>query len=432
MSLLPVYLAAVVVLLGLEALVSMTEAAFFAVPGLALKRFRHELEGRSDPGAKVRLGRARQVEQALSRPNELLGAVLVFDMLVSVSLSSVVALLSMALARHYEWPEAVVLAAGSAVLLLVLLVVGEVLPKVLAVRQPLRYALALAGFGRLLQTGLAPVAERMERATAALLGRVRPEPFPTRSEFATMMELGRERGVIRPEEEAVLASLAEMDERSVSAIMTPRIAMAAVERNQPVRTATELACRVRRSRIPVYDGTIDHVTGVYYAKDSFAVSDDAVPVGSIAREAFFVPEVKPVSAVLEEFRRQAVHIAIVIDEFGQTAGLVTLEDVLESIFGEIRDEYDPSQPPPFVRVDAGAYRVDGDIDIETLNRLFGNAFRGEDFERLAAFIHYHLGHLPAAGEKLLFRDLVLEIREMSGNAIRQVLIRREGRAEERR
>ena len=426
-----IYLLVAVLLLLLEAMVSMVEASFFSVPRLALKRLRHELEGRrmGQAAADVRLKRVASVEHSLKRPSLLLGAILVFDMLITVSLVSALTLFGMMLARRYGWPEAAVAAVGGLVVLVVILVAGEVLPKVMAVRQPLRYALALAPFSEVLQTALAPIAVLMERAANRLLSRARPQPFPTRNELATMIEIGKEQGVIRGEEEAILARLVELDERTVSEIMTPRIAMTAVERGQTVRQATELACAAHRSRIPVYDRTVDRITGIYYVKDYFAQDDDSAAVGSKAREAHFVPEVKPVSALLEEFRRQAAHMAIVIDEFGQTAGLVTLEDALESIFGEIRDEYDQSQPSPWTRIDAGTYVVEGDIDLKTLNRLFRNSFRGAGFERLSALIHHLLGHLPEAGETLEYRNLVLEVQQVAGNAIERVLIRRKARQE---
>jgi CBS domain containing-hemolysin-like protein len=256
------------------------------------------------------------------------------------------------------------------------------------------------------------------------MGRAKSQPFPSEAELATMIEVGKTRGVIVGEEGTILGNLVVLAKRRVSEIMTPRIDMVAVEKNQPVSAVAAQARQRRCSRIPVYDGTIDRVTGIFYLKDFFGLESDTVPVGSVARDAFHVPEVKSVASLLEEFRRQGVHIAVVVDEFGQTAGVVTLEDALEAIFGEIRDEYDLAEELPYFQLDAKTWLVDGEIDLATLNRKFRGAFSGERSERLAGFIHDRLGRLPAEGETLQVRDLVLEVRQVTGNAIEKVVIRR--------
>jgi putative hemolysin len=206
--------------------------------------------------------------------------------------------------------------------------------------------------------------------------------------------------------------------------MTPRIDIAALEKNTAVHAAMDYARQTHRSRFPVYDRSIDHITGIFYVKDYFRLSDDTAPVGTVSREPYFIPEVKRVPALLDEFRRIGVHVAVVVDEFGQTAGMVTLEDVLEVIFGEIRDEYDTTEQLPYTRLDEHTYSVDGDIDLRTLNRLFRHAFRGQDFERLAGFIHHMLGRLPVTGDNFQFRNLQFEVQQVSGNQIERVLIRR--------
>jgi len=414
-------------LLLLEAWISITESSFFSVPRLALERLKHELESNRSSAAghpRAQLRRIAQVESLLARPNRLLGAILVADMLISVSLSSVVALLSVQLAHRLSASEPLALTLGGAVLLVVLLVFGEVLPKVVALRRSLRIALMFAPLAADLALVLAPVSALLERLTRGLPGRAKPLPFPTDVELTKMIELGRERGVIVGDEGVILTNLVELGKRRVSEVMTPRIDMLAVEKDRTVAEVVAQSRQMRCSRIPVYDGTIDRVTGIFYVKDSFGLDADTVPVGTVARDAYHVPEVKPVLALLEEFRREGVHIAVAVDEFGQTAGVVTLEDILEAIFGEIHDEHDLAEELPWFRIDAGTWLVDGEIDLKTLNRQFANAFRGERFERLSGLIHHLLGRLPVAGETIRFRSLLLEVRQVSGNAIEKVLIRK--------
>lgn len=421
-------LGTLLLLLLAEGWISMVEAAFFSIPSLALERLRDDA-GRNEKldepeSMRVSPGRVRQMDRLLGQPARLLGAILVSDMLVSVTFSSLGALAGVMIAHRQGWSEPVVLIVTSILLTLLLLVVGETLPKVLALRNPLRLALSAAPAMSVVFRLLAPVSHVLDRAAGGLLRNARPVPFPTEAELHTMIDIGKERGVIIGSEEDILWNLVELDRRTVSEIMTPRIDMVAVDKSTPVRDVLTRARDSRRSRIPVYDGTVDKIAGMFYVKDHFGLEDLGVPVGSVAREPYLIPEEKKVPALLDEFRKLGVHIAVVIDEFGQTAGLVTLEDVLEAIFGEIRDEYDKTEPQPYIKLDARTWVVDGEIDLKTLNRLFRNAFRGQDFERLAGFIHHRLGHLPEVGEKLKFKGLTFEVKQVSGNAIERVLIRR--------
>jgi CBS domain containing-hemolysin-like protein len=147
-------------------------------------------------------------------------------------------------------------------------------------------------------------------------------------------------------------------------------------------------------------------------------------MASVAREPYMIPETKKLPALLDEFRRLGIHIAIVVDEFGQTAGLVTLEDVLEVLFGEIRDEYDKAEESPFIRLPDGSYSVDGDVDMRTLNRTLRHAFHGLGPGRLSGFIHDRLGRLPEPGDRFEFKDLELTVSEVREHQIERVLIRR--------
>jgi CBS domain containing-hemolysin-like protein len=412
-------------LLVLEAWVSMIEVSFFSVPSLTLERLRHEAaargQGRSATGTSDRV---LKLERLLAQPTQFLGTILVADTLISVALSSDVALFAVLFARRFGQSEALVMTIAGVALVLALLVLGETVPKLLALRRPVRLALAFVPVVGVIHSLLRPVSLLLQRAAERILGGARTVPFPTEAELKTMIELGKERGVIVGGEEEILWNLIELNRRTVSEIMTPRIDFQALEKDTTVKRALELAREKRRSRLPVYDRTIDRIVGVFYIKDCFRLSDDSVPVGTVARDAYFIPEVKKVPALLEEFRRLGVHVAIVVDEFGQTAGLVTLEDVLEVIFGEIRDEHDATEELPYFRVDEHSYWVDGDVDLRTLNRLFRHAFKGQDFERLSGFIHHMLGRLPESGDRFRFKNLVIEVQQVRENQIERVIIRR--------
>jgi CBS domain containing-hemolysin-like protein len=209
--------------------------------------------------------------------------------------------------------------------------------------------------------------------------------------------------------------------------MTPRIDIVAVPESATIAEAIATCRRAGFSRLPVYRDTVDRVTGTIHIKELLAVTDERAPVSAIARPPWFVPEVKSLPELLDELRRRGSHIAIVVDEFGQTAGLVTLEDLLEAVFGEITDEYDVAEELPYSKVEEGCYLVDGEIDVATLNRLFQNALRGVASERLSSLIHEKLGRLPASGDHLVLGRVEITVKETDGPKVEKVVISRRER-----
>jgi CBS domain containing-hemolysin-like protein len=409
----------------------MAEAAFFSIPKLTLGRLKSVINGQqrvaeldSLPPDSRSLHRIALVDTLLGQPTRLLGAILISDTIFSVSLSSVVALLAEHVASRYQLPEALTVTAGAIVLIFVLLVLGETVPKLIALRNPLRIASGLGPVVSVLDRALSPISRWLDLGASRVLTLPKPAPFPSEAELKTMLEVGQERGVIKGSEEEILWNLVELDKRTVSEIMTPRIDVKAIPADMTISQAMEIARRTMHSRFPVYEETIDHVVGIFYIKDYLRLEDDTAKVVTACREPYLIPETKSVPALLDELRRLGIHIAVVVDEFGQTAGLVTLEDVLEALFGEIRDEYDLAEPLPYLRLPDGSYSVDGDIDLKALNRLFRNLFRGQESERLSGFIHHELGRLPESGDMFEFRGFRFEVTEVNQNQIGRVIIRR--------
>jgi CBS domain containing-hemolysin-like protein len=305
-----------------------------------------------------------------------------------------------------------------------LLVLGDVTPKLVATRVPAAFVAAgapVVGIARWLLWPFVAVLVRVGSRLALL----RHDPATlSDEELHTMVEIGRERGVLAAGEEEILSRLIGLEDRKVSEVMTPRIDVVGFPGETSVRDAVAIARNSGLSRLPVWEGTRDRITGIVYAKELLAAPDPAAPVASLARPPFFVPEVKRLLELLDELRRKGSHVAIVVDEFGQTAGLVTLEDLLEAIFGEITDERDIAEELPWCRFDEHSFLVDGEMDIAGLNRLFANAFRGIRHGRLSAFIADRLGRVPARGDSLRYRDLDITVHETEGNKLEKVLIRR--------
>jgi CBS domain containing-hemolysin-like protein len=238
--------------------------------------------------------------------------------------------------------------------------------------------------------------------------------------------------VIEPGESAMMQSVFELGETIVREVMVPRTDMVFVERDKTVRQALSLALRSGFSRIPVVGENLDDVIGIAYLKDlvqhieNNRDSESVTKVETVMRPATFVPESKPVDALLREMQARQIHLAIVIDEYGGTAGLVTIEDILEEIVGEITDEYDQEQPT----VDwlgPGRARVTARLPVTDLEELFGVSIDAEDVETVGGLLAYALGRVPIAGSVATVSGLTLTAESLAGrrNRIGTVTVERE-------
>ena len=407
------YLVAIVLLLVCSAFFSGSETALFSLtPGK-----REELKT-SRPHA------FRRVDNLLSDPGRLLGTLLLGNLIVNTAASGVFTLALLALARRSGTSEALLLGAGGIAMTVVLLIFCEVTPKVMASRNPGSFAPWVAGPIRVARVVLLPFTTLLMRVSHRLTPKQHEPAVLSDDELHTMIDVGKQREVIFGSEEEILTNLVGLEKRTVSEVMTPRIDIVAVPENMTIREAAATCRDAGFSRIPVFHDTIDHVSGTVYAKDLLSADDSNAPVCSLCRPAFFVPEVKHLPPLLDELRRKGSHIAVVVDEFGQTSGLVTLEDLLEAVFGEIVDEYDVVEELPYSKLDEHSYLVDGEIDLATLNRLFRRAFTGLGHERLSAFMQDKLGRLPSEGDIITHRTLEITVKETDGPKLEKVLIRK--------
>lgn len=396
---------ATIVLLILSFIFSGSEAAFFSLP-------------------QWRVRENRQLRRLLAEPGRLLGTLLFGNLLVNISATAIFTLMLLQLSSQFRLAPAIMLPAGGILMTAILLLFGEITPKLLATRYPDAFARAFPPFISVVQYLLFPVTWLLNQINA--FARLLPEETDQLSEpeLQTMITFGREQGVLLPGEEEILGNLIQLDRRTVSEVMTPRQDMVAVPEDAPIAAALDTCRQSGFSRLPVYSGTLERITGVVYAKELLTAPDPGLPVTNITRPPYFVPEVKRLAPLLDELRRKNSHIAIVIDEFGQTAGMVTLEDILEAIFGEIRDEFDRAEELPYRKVAENEYIVDGEIDLATLNRLFDDAFTGFEFDRLAALIYDRLGRLAKTGDTVRIGNLEITVTELSEHRLEKVLIRK--------
>ena len=231
---------------------------------------------------------------------------------------------------------------------------------------------------------------------------------------------------IERDERQMIKGIIELEETLAREIMVPRIDIVAVEVKTPLSQVINTIVERGYSRIPVYEETIDNIIGVLYAKDLLKSFSNGSPPQTIMdlglREAHFIPENKKVSDLLTELRQKRVHITIVVDEYGGTAGLVTIEDLLEEIVGEIEDEYDPQQEVHIQQMGELDYIIDAKVDIDELNDILGTHIEKEDFDTVGGVVYSKLGKIPSNGDNVSMNGLTISVLSTTGHRIKKVRV----------
>jgi CBS domain containing-hemolysin-like protein len=251
-------------------------------------------------------------------------------------------------------------------------------------------------------------------------------PFVSEEEIRSMAEVGHEEGVIEEEEKELIHSVFEFGDTIVREVMVPRPDIVAIDFRKPLRAVQDVVLRHGYSRIPVYREDLDRTEGFVYAKDVLKALHQGkqnVPLLDLARPARFVPESKRVAELLREMQEQKFHVALVTDEYGSVSGLVTLEDLLEELVGEIADEYDRDDPQT-EPVDERTYRVNGRLPIDDVNDLFGVKLPQEEWDTVGGLMYGLLGAVPKQGDTVEFGDLTFTAERVLGRRISKVLISR--------
>jgi putative hemolysin len=335
-------------------------------------------------------------------------------------------------------------ATGAALVLVTLLlslftiVFGELVPKSVALAHPDRVALLVAGpidlLGRLLGP-LVAVLAGVTRAVVRPFGiEVTKEARISAEELKLIVERGGEEGVLEAEEEQMIHAVIELGDRRLHEVMVPRPDIVALPASATIDEAVEVIVREGHSRIPVYEESIDEIVGILYAKDLLPILKDGAerpPLRSLLRTPVFVPESMPIDDLLHELQRRKVHLAIVLDEYGGTAGLVTIEDLLEEIVGEIQDEYDVEEPL-VVRLSPDEARMDGRVSIEELEETFEvelDLDDREEYDTLGGLIFHRLGELPEPGDRVTVGPLTMTVESTDGRRVGKVLVVRTAKSE---
>ncbi len=248
-------------------------------------------------------------------------------------------------------------------------------------------------------------------------------PLITEEEIMTLVDAGEEGGVIEEEEKAMIYSIFQLSDTLAREVMSPRIDIQALEENTTLIEATDKMLRTGYSRAPVFKDSIDNIVGMVYIKDLLSAWRENLSnetIKKFLREPYFVPEATKLDDLLAEMQARRIHMAIVVDEYGGTAGVVTIEDIVEEIVGEIRDEYDFAEEAPFQMLQEGEFLFSGGIDLDDVNQLTGSDLPKDTSETLGGFIYSQLGRVPVHGEEIIAGGLHLIVEEVTGRRIRKV------------
>ena len=321
------------------------------------------------------------------------------------------------------------------------IIIGELVPKTLALSFPDRFAIFVARpigwFDRLLRPIVWLVSTISNVLVRALGGKDRPQAgYLSTEELKMLVETGSEQGGIEEDEKEMIHGVIELAETKVHQVMVPRIGIRAVEVHDPIEEVLDMIVRAGHSRVPVYEENLDNIVGILYAKDLLpflnpgAAPSSEIDLRALVRPAAYVPETKPVDELLHEMRVDKRHIAIVVDEYGGTAGLITMEDVVEEIVGEIQDEYDTEVPlvEALEEEDRVAFRVDGTVSMDDLRDLFELSDTEEDdedeYDTVGGFIVHRVGRIPLPGAVVPFRDVTLTVETAEPRRIGKVIATR--------
>jgi len=317
---------------------------------------------------------------------------------------------------------------------LILFVFAEVTPKTFAIQQTDRVALFLAplivGLGRL----FGPLAGGLVKVANLIMpGKGLPQgPFITEHELRALAEVASDEDQIEEGEKELIHSIFEFGDTIVREVMVPRPDIIAIEADKTLRDVQALVLQHGYSRIPVFREDLDDVAGIVYAKDVLKALHQGkqdMPLSEIVREVHFVPESKKVADLLREMQREKFHIALVTDEYGSVVGLVTLEDLLEELVGEITDEYD-TEEPELEQVADDVFRVDGKISIDEVNEVLDVELPDEEWDTVGGLMLGLMGSIPQEGEHVAYQNLRFTAEKVNGRRISKVLITREEAPEE--
>lgn len=409
-----------IVLLMLSAFFSSAETAFTTTSRIRMRTL-------SESGNK----KAARVLTITDDMHKMLSAILIGNNIVNLSASSI----ATTLAIQFFGNVGAGIATG--ILTLLILIFGEISPKTLATIYADQIALAYSSIIYGLMYILTPVIFIVNQLSMGFLKLLRVNPNPektamTEEEFKTIVDVGHETGVLENSERDMINNMFDFGDSQAKEIMIPRIDMTFAKLDSTYEELIEIFREDKFTRLPVYEDNTDNVIGIINMKDLLLCEDKLhFHVCDYIREPYFTYEHKNISELFLEMRQNSINIAIVLDEYGVTAGMITLEDLLEEIVGEIRDEYDADEEDPIVKINDREYYVQGSMNLEDLCDELNLPFSSEDYETFGGYLIGLLDHVPEINENIITdEDILLRVEKMDKNRIEKIYMKLPEQAEE--
>lgn len=411
-----------IMLVGLifSALFSGSEVAFFSLAN------RQELLNKEDQFSvhDKRLG------FMLDQPRRLLATVLIGNTFANIVASVMAAVITGGLLTYIDAPELLVYTLEVIVLTFVILILSEITPKVISINNPLRVSRKLSGFVYAFFILLKPLSKLIAQSTNTL-ERVIPKSAQTFSsdDIKMMAEVSEQEGSIKEDEREIIENVIEFGSITVREIMTSRVNIIGVSMEDSLANVLERIRKHSLSRMPLYENDLDTIHGVIYAKDILPFiqaegEETIINWKTISRKALFIPITKKLDDLLRDFQQEKTHMAVVVDEYGGTEGVVTMDDILEELVGEMVDESDVEENM-YKRFKNGTYVFDAQIDLDEMEEILECSLTSEedDFETLGGLIYHLTESLPTVGERVIFNELELTVHSVQKNRIKKVRVK---------
>ena len=393
------------VFLFFSAFFSAAETALFSLDSIKLKRLTQE-------GKNTAL-----IVKLLENPLRCLTAILAGNTFINIAISATVT------SFLIGWLGNGAVGISIIVTTLLILAFAEVTPKTIAIHNNEKVAYLFSPPLYVFNRIITPFLFLATRICDAILSffhlNIKKEPTLTEEEFRTVIEVGHRHGVVGKNEKEMVVSILELTTTTVSEVMTPRTDIKALSVGWEQTRALAFVRQARHSKIPVYKDSFDNILGVVYTRDLFLAGGESF--GALIKPVLFVPATKRIDALIKDFYRQGISLAIVVDEYGGTSGLVTLQDILEQIFGEIHDEFKVKENLVEV-LTGGGYRISGKAPIDKVNEACGLHIAPGDYETIAGFLLDVFGKIPAEGEHIAAAGGLFTIEKVTGRRIKSVLL----------
>lgn len=409
-------IAAIVVLVLLAGLFAASEASLLALSRLRILQ-------------RPANGKTSKLVKLLEERNHYLTTILVANTIVLLAADSLATWVAIA---YGIWRPVLT---ATIIMTVALLVFGEIVPKMVVVQDATKWAPRLAGFLHGITVILRPVTWTIVSITSYIIRIFGGDPsaagpYVTEDDIRNLVNAGEKQGVLEEEEKEMIHSIFELGDTVVREVMTPRTDMICADVDDPVSKGVELVIKEGYSKLPVFEENIDHVVGVVHDRELLVYSSRGelnTPLRALMRPIKAIPENKKVDELLREMQAEKVSVAIVVDEYGGTAGLVTMEDLLEEIVGEIMDEYDAEEhdrPPDITDAGDGQYIIDARMDIDDVNEQLGLQLPTEDFESIGGYTFGLFGRVPVPGEQVVIDGgVILVVEKTAGRRLLSVRIK---------